>query len=109
MRFLLFSAITALAISACTEIDQHDEAVTGDDANVIAGRQPAGAPCTTSGECAIGAKYCAPNASGQRVCQSKLDTGYGSCGKSANEIGVGRACVDHGCGAGATCASSALG
>src|SRR5688572_7583179 len=97
MRFLLFSAIAALTISACTKID--DSSVTGDDANVIAGRKPAGAPCTTSGECAIGAKYCASNASGERVCQAKLDTGYGACGKSENELGIGRACVEHACSA----------
>ena len=110
MRLLLLSALAALALGACTQAPDDDHTATDDDAN-ITGRKPAGAACSSSGECAIGAKYCEKNQTGERVCQAKVDTGYGVCGKSENELGIGRACVDHRCsGSASTCVdATALG
>ena len=96
MRTHLVSALLfglgAVSIGACTHVV---EPAGSSESGVT--RNPEGGACKTSADCALGAKYCLPNASGKLVCQSKVDTGYGGCGKVGNEIGVGRACVAGAC------------
>jgi hypothetical protein len=81
---LLFLSPIAFGVFACgdAETESAEESQTAQT----------GGRCKTDGDCNGGAKYCAPNASGDHVCQEKLDTGYGACGRLGNGLGVGRAC-----------------
>lgn len=81
---LLLPSSVAFGVPACGDA----ETESAGDAQTA----QIGARCRTSGDCNGSAKYCAPNASGEHVCQEKLDTGYGACGRLGNALGVGRAC-----------------
>lgn len=56
-----------------------------------------GRSCRTNADCSAGAKYCAPNESGALVCQAKVDTGSGACGRAGNALGIGKACEAGAC------------